>query len=149
MRGMDGVGPQRMLERAAEALHQRIDGAALFYARGEVNKRVLRDATWGSTVLAPAPHGPIAMVVAVTPTAVHVLGSNGPSHPLFPMTELPVESYRASSRRHLVVIELTLVPAAGPALSMETKRWGANRKNPAVVRLILERARVAAQKHQA
>ncbi len=130
-----------MLDRAAEQLPgEQIDGAALFYARGEVGKRMVRDASFGSTVLASPPEGPIAMVVAVTPSAVHVLGSYGPNRPLVPMSVLPVGSYSASTGRRLAVIDLTLTTSDGRELAMETKRWGANRRNPAVVKLILDRA---------
>jgi hypothetical protein len=143
------VGPQAMLHRAAEQLPgEQIDGAALFYARGEVGKRVVRDANLGSTVLASPPDGPIAMVVAVTPSAVHVLGSYGPNRPLVPMSVLPVGSYSASSRRRLAVIDLTLNASDRKELAMETKRWGANRRNRAVVELILDRANSVRTSHR-
>jgi hypothetical protein len=130
-----------MLARAADQLPaEQIDGAALFYAHGEVAKRMVRDASLGSTALAAAPDGPVAMVVAVTPSAVHVLGSYGPDRPLVPMTTLPVGTYRAASRKRLAVIELALTTREGQELAIETKRWGANRRNPAVVQLILDRA---------
>ena len=142
------AGPQAMLDRAAQSVtDEPIDGAALFYARGEVAKRMIRDASLGSTVFAPAPSGPIAMVVAVTATAVHVLGSYGPDKPLAPLTVLPVGSYRAVTRKRWSVIELTLTGEDGQEIPIETKRWGANRKNPAVVRLILDRAQRVRPSH--
>ncbi|MFL6238344.1 MAG: hypothetical protein ACJ735_02460, partial [Actinomycetes bacterium] len=147
-RGVVPVGPKAMLARARDQLpDEQINGAALFYARGEVAKRMLRDATLGSTVLAKAPEGAIAMVVAVTPVAVHVLGSYGPNKPLVPMSVLPVGSYLASARRRLAVVDLTITTSEGQELAVETKRWGANRGNPAVVKLILARANSAPSSH--
>lgn len=134
------VGPAGIVARAAVALPgEQLDGAALFFNRGQVNKLLARDVRpWptGSPQIGPLP---FAMVLAVTYERVHLLEATGAANPLRLFMTVRVGDYRAKARPRAVVIWLD-IETEGSTLRIETKRWGANRHNPAVVRLVLERS---------
>jgi hypothetical protein len=135
------IGPAGIVARAGVALPgEHIVGAALFFNRGQVNMLLARDARpWHGKARTIGPL-PFAMVLAVTQDHLRLLEATGAANPLRLLRTVPVGDYRASARKRPIVVWLDLVTAESKWY-LETKRWGVNRHNPAVVRLVLQRSR--------
>lgn len=138
------IGPAGIVARAGAALPaERIDGAALFFNRGQVNKLLARHLRpWPARVQIIGPL-PFAMVLAVTEHRLHLLEATGAANPLRLFKTVALGDYRAAARRRPAVVWLD-VETHESTLRLETKRWGFNRHNPAVVRLVLQRSQDAA-----